>query len=216
MGERTTYDITDIPLFKDIGEAIVGPLRHSCLWRKVQEGEFIVRLGEKDRYVLFLVKGSAHKKRVLQCGTQVGLGRVDEGSFFGEEFDGNEVMYDVVATSDSVVMAMPNETFDLAVGYSTILARVGEKLINEVRSLYRKLDLLAIWPKEQRIEAEIRSLSVGGVVEMPPHEQLAAEVMCSRETIARTISQLVRTGRMFLLSTFPRKGYPGKSYKLSR
>jgi len=215
MSERITYDITDIPLFSGINERVIDPLRQSCLWREVEEGKYIVRIGEKDRYVLFLVKGSAHKRRVLECGTPVGLGRVEEGSFFGEEFDGNEVMYDVVATSDCVVMAMPNETFDQAVGCSTILARVGEKLINDVRNLYRKLDLLAIWPKEQRIEMEIRNLSVGGVVNLPLHSDLAAEVMCTRESVSRTVSNLVRTGRMFLLSGFSGKGYPRKSYRLS-
>ncbi len=200
------YDISKLPLLAGVGKHIIDPLQDGCSVSQFEAGQAIIHQGDKDTSVYFLLKGEAMKQRHREDGIAIGLGNVKQGEFFGEEFDGTEVSYTVMATMQCVVLNMPNAAFELAMSCSSVLARVCDKMAKSLRRGYDRIESSHHRSVQARIIHVLEENEGPMIIRNQSH--FASMANTSREHLNRSLARMVKEG---LLKRTP---FPNHRFKL--
>lgn len=186
-------------LFDNLSSHRLGELAQTMNERRVERREVVVKRGDPDAGLGFLIEGRLQVVDFTLDGREVGLDFVEERDFFGElaVIDGQAAPEYVIAVARSRV-AFVDRTRARELMFSTprTSEAVASRLAQRMRRAARQRALLALPSSFQRVCAQLALLTeadrVGRVViKLPPtHQEIAIMVNTSRETVTRTLQFL--------------------------
>jgi len=206
-------DLSKLPLLSCLSEKEMAIVREQCDACSFNPGDTILKRGELDKSVYFMIYGCAHVLNYSSSGRAVTYASAANGEMFGEmaAIDGLPRSAWVCAISYCKLIRIKEETFmNFVKNNSTFAISVLRKLSNNLRELDKRLINILSLGAEQRVCIEIISMAepdpeVPGcyrVIEMPTHSNFANLIGSSRETVSRILSRL-KTDRLI---TFSDKG----------
>ena len=167
--------------------------------RRVERREIIIKRGQCDAGLGFLIEGRLQAVNFTLDGKEVGADFIDAGDFFGElsVIDARPAPEYIIAVAPSRVTFLDRDRarelrFSTPAGAAAVAARLAERL----RRAASHRAVLALPSSFQRVCAQLAALAQpakGGMVliVMPPtHQEIAMMVNTSRETVTRTLQFL--------------------------
>lgn len=167
--------------------------------RRVERREVVIKRGDKDAGLGFLIEGRLQAVDFTLDGREVGIDFVEERDFFGElaVIDGQPAPEYVIAVAPSRVAMLDREhARELMFSVPNASESVALRLAGRIRRSARQRALLALPSSFQRVCAQLTLLSQQDgtgrvVIQLPPtHQEIAIMVNTSRETVTRTLQFL--------------------------
>ena len=204
------FDLSKFPLLSCLSEQEMATVREQCDACSFDAGDTILKRGELDKSVYFVIYGCAHVLNYSSSGRAVTYASASRGEMFGElaAIDGLPRSAWVCAISDCKLIRIREETFmSFVKNNSTFAISVLRKLSSNLRELDKRLINILSLGAEQRVCIEIISMAEPDpeapgryrVIEMPTHSNFANLIGSSRETVSRILSRL-KTDRLITLS----------------
>ncbi len=230
MGEQDVSQgnanrLDGIPFLKSLTEAELRDVEKRCRWRRFDEGEQILDKDSDDRDVYFVVQGGVQIVNFSMSGREIAFAQLDAGTYFGElsAIDGNPRSATVLAATNCLLAAMPAQVFtSLVVRHPDLATHVLHRLTAIVRSCDERIMDLSTLGAVQRVYLEVLRLAEENepadpaaewvISPIPTHKAIAGRASTTRETVARSMSQLVaadiieRRGNTILLRDVERLG----------
>jgi len=201
MAETSALD--GIALLASMTPAQRAALARRCAWRSFRPGEEILARDEPAETVLFIIEGRVRVGDVSASGREVAYAVVEAGGHVGElgVIDGAPRSASVVALDACRVACLPAAAFwQLLETESGVARALLRRLARIIRDNDEKITELATMGAMQRVYRELlrlaRPLSAEALVidDLPTQETLAGRLGTTRETVARVLAQLARTG----------------------
>jgi len=177
-------------------------LERRCRWRRCRAGEQILDKDSDDRDVYFVVEGAVQIVNYSLSGREIALARIDAGGYFGElaAIDGGPRSASVVALEAGLLgSAAPSLFTNLVVGHPELAKQVLSRLAGIVRSCDERIMDLSTLGAVQRVYIELLRMGEPDgerllIAKLPTHRTIASRASTTRETVARTVSQLLGMG----------------------
>jgi CRP-like cAMP-binding protein len=203
--ERTHDSLDGIAIFRAMAADARHALAHRCSWREFEPRQEIVRHQDDSRMVYFLTVGKAEVTIYSRSGKKVTFRDIHAGEIFGElaAIDGRPRSASVRATSHCTVAAMSPELFWQTLrDEQGVMTDVLRYLSERVRDLSSKVVDLHTKDVPRRILVELLHVAQPSETEFgnavlypaPTAGDIAARVATTRETVARELSLLERSG----------------------
>ena len=201
MNERS--DLDGIALLASMPPPRRAALARRCGWRSFRAGEEILARDEPADAVIFIVEGRVRVVDFSVSGREVAYAVVEAGGHVGElgVIDGAPRSASIVALGPCRVACLPAAAFwELLDEESGVAKALLRRLTRIIRDNDEKITELATMGAVQRVYRELLRLArphgCGTLVvdDLPTQETLAARLGTTRETVARVLAQLVRTG----------------------
>ena len=155
--------------------------------------------------VYFILSGAVRILNYSTSGREVTFAAVTEGSYFGElaAIDGLPRTASATAIEDTRLAVLPGEAFIALIrNNSEVAYRVIRRLTGIIRDCDERIFDLSTLGAMRRVYSELlRMAQPDAVVEgqwvirpYPPEREIASRVSTTRETVARAVSQLRRSG----------------------
>jgi CRP/FNR family transcriptional regulator, cyclic AMP receptor protein len=167
--------------------------------RRVDRREVIIKRGESDAGLGFLIEGRLQSVNFTLDGKEVGADFIENGDFFGElsVIDGRPAPEYIIAVAPSRVTFLDKERardimFSTPRGAEAVATRLAERM----RRAASHRAMLALPSSFQRVCAQLALLAqrtAEGEVTIatpPTHQEIAIMVNTSRETVTRTLQFL--------------------------
>jgi CRP/FNR family transcriptional regulator, cyclic AMP receptor protein len=192
-----------LPLFKDLNDGSFEALSKSCVFKSLARGDSLCNKGDASNGLFVLIRGQLQVYEVSRDGQEVGLNFLNGPIVFGElgVIDGAPRSADIIALTASEVAIVPKpvliHTFTQAPEAAFAMLR---HLTGMVRRLTQHQSVLAMSSATQRVCAmliELSSRNPAGVTrefDLPKQKDLASMVNTTRETVSRTLGQLLAQG----------------------
>jgi CRP/FNR family cyclic AMP-dependent transcriptional regulator len=189
-----------LPLFRELSDASFNTLSRSCSYKSLMRGDTLCNKGDPSNGLFVLVRGQLQVYEVSRDGQEVGLNLLKGPTVFGElgVIDGAPRSADIMALTPADVAVIPKsillQCFTETPQSSVAMFR---HLTGMVRRLTQHQSVLAMPSATQRICAmlvELCTRQAGGQLaefDLPKQKELASMVNTTRETVSRTLSQLV-------------------------
>ena len=153
--------------------------------------------------MFFIVQGTVRVVNYSLSGREITLDDLTQGYYFGElaALDGAPRSASVVALSDCLVAAMPQEQFlALLENHSSISLKVMKSLAGIVRASTDRIMDLSTLAANNRVQADLLRLARnhmddGNRAEISPiplHSDIASRASTTRETVARVLNDPAR------------------------
>lgn len=191
--------LQSLRLFDTLAPEQLAALSPTLTERVVERREVVIKRGQVDAGLGFLIQGRLQSVDFTLDGREVGLHFVNNGDFFGElsVIDRQPAAEYVIAVAPSRVVFFDQERAH-ALMFSTAAAAqaVARRMADRMRQATRQRALLALPSSFQRVCAQLILMTRPGrsgvlVVEMPPtHQEIAIMVNTSRETVTRALQFL--------------------------
>lgn len=180
-------------------------LEKRCRWRRYDTGEQILDKDSSDRDVYFVAEGSLQVVNYSVTGREIALARLGAGSFFGElsAIDNQPRSASVVALEKCLLGSLSPQLFiNHIVGHSELAVRVLHRLAGIIRSCDERIMDQSTLGAVDRVYRQLLRLAEESPVDpgnwliraLPTHKAIAAMASTTRETVARSISQLASDG----------------------
>jgi len=192
-----------IAILADLPPSEIAALDKSSKWHRYERGQQIFERASADRAVYFVVDGRVDIVDYSLTGREVSYAAVTSGGFFGElaAIDNEPRSASVVAGATSVVATLEGSQFrDLLYRQPSVALHVLERLARIVRSNNERIMDLATLGAVQRVHRELHRLAgakaTGETVvdPAPTQSEIARRAATTRETVARVMSTLRKTG----------------------
>lgn len=189
-----------LPLFRELSDVSFSTLSRSCTYKTLSRGDTLCNKGDPSNGLFVLVRGQLQVYEVSRDGQEVGLNLLKGPTVFGElgVIDGSPRSADIMALTPADVAIIPKtillQCFTETPQSSHAMFR---HLTSMVRRLTQHQSVLAMPSATQRVCAMLVELcsrhASGDVLEfdLPKQKELASMVNTTRETVSRTLSQLV-------------------------
>lgn len=186
-------------LFESLPAAKLAELSQVMNERRVERREVVVKRGDADAGLGFLIEGRLQAVDFTLDGREVGIDFVEERDFFGElaVIDGQPAPEYVIAVAPSrVVMLDRDRARELMFSTPKTSESVAARLAERMRRSARQRAVLALPSSFQRVCAQLALLTQRDgsgrvVIVLPPtHQEIAIMVNTSRETVTRTLQFL--------------------------
>ena len=195
------FDLSNLPLLSCLSEQEMAIVREQCVACSFDPSDIILKRGELDKSVYFMIHGCAHVLNYSSSGRAVTYASAAKGEMFGEmaAIDGLPRSAWVCAISYCKLIRIRDETFmGFVKNNSTFAISVLQKLSSNLRELDKRLINILSLGAEQRVCIEIISMAEPDpeapgryrVIEMPTHSNFANLIGSSRETVSRILSRL--------------------------
>lgn len=205
MTEQTVYILDGVPLLAHLSRAERDQTAKQCRWKRYGIGEQIIDNQSDTRDVFFVISGLARVVNYSLSGREVTLDDVGPGGYFGElaALDGAPRSANVMARQDTLAAAMPPDTFiRLVTGNAKMALAVMQGLARVVRQSTDRIMDLSTLGSNNRVHAELLRLArtacpdgrTATISPIPNHSDIASRVSTTRETVARVLSELTRSG----------------------
>lgn len=187
-------------LFDSLPAARLAELSQTMTERRVERREVVVKRGEANGGLGFLIEGRLQTVDFTLDGKEVGIDFVEVGDFFGELsiIDAQPAPEYVLAVAPSRVAVLDRERArQLMFSTPEAAEAVARRLAQRMRRAARQRSVLALPSSFQRVCAQLGMLSAPdadgrAVIELPPtHQEIAIMVNTSRETVTRTLQFLL-------------------------
>jgi CRP-like cAMP-binding protein len=208
--------LANIGLLEGLADEEKNNLEKRCRWRRYKTSEQILDKDSNDRDVYFVAEGTVQVVNFSMTGREIALARLHSGSFFGElsAIDGEPRSASVIALEDCLLGSLSPQLFiDEIIGHPELAVRVLGRLAGIVRSCDERIMDLSTLGAVDRVYRQLLLLAEESPVDpgswlirnLPTHKAIAAMASTTRETVARSISQLAagsiveRKGRILYL-----------------
>jgi CRP-like cAMP-binding protein len=193
-------------LLKSLTQAERDGLVRQCRFRRFAAGEHIIDGQSGSRDVFFVIEGTVRVINYSLSGREVTLDDIAAGGCFGElaALDGGPRSAFVMAQGgEAVTAAMPHEVFlDLLSHKPLIGLEIMRRLARMVRQATERIMDLSTLGANNRVHAELlrQALAapndgrVSTITPIPLHADMASRVSTTRETVARVLNDLARSG----------------------
>ena len=197
----TPSSLGRVPLFRSLPPEAVAQLDRACAWLRAQAREWVLDYQDEGTDLYFVVRG--HVRAVITGADRETILRdINDGEFFGElaAIDGQPRSAGIVAITDTVLAAMPAQTFRRAIhAHPDVCDQVLATLVARVRALANRANEVSALSVKHRLYAELlrlaRPAGESPVVSPPPtHAELAGRVNSHREAITRELNAMERAG----------------------
>lgn len=136
--------------FYNLDDILIKEVHEKLLVKHYKKGEYILEAHKKIKNIYFIVEGTVEVSYILDNGNQICLNILRPLEIFGdiEYINNEEVLFDVVAKSDVVVILLPfqlaKDCLEKNVNFWKFLAIEGnKKLLNTNRAIFYKGTLKA-------------------------------------------------------------------------
>jgi len=203
--ERNHDSLDGIAIFAGLSPDTRRALARRCSWRDYKPRQEIVRHQDDSRMVYFLTAGKVNVTIYSTNGKQVTFRDILAGGIFGElaAIDGKPRSASVQATSRCTVAAMSPDLFWETLRSEPVMITDILKFLSErVRDLTERVVDLHTKDVRRRVLAELLRMAQPSETEFgnavlfpaPTAGDIAARVATTRETVARELSWLERSG----------------------
>ena len=203
--ERDHDSLDGIAIFSGLTAEARRALARRCSWREFEPRQEIVHHQDESRMVYFLTAGKAQVTVHSRRGKKVTFRDIRAGGIFGElaAIDSKPRSASVAATSHCTVAAMSAELFwEMLRSEQAMMADVLKFLSERVRDLSERVIDLQTKDVRRRILAELLRMAQPSETEYgnavlfpaPTAGDIAARVGTTRETVARELSWLEKSG----------------------
>lgn len=217
MKNKNDTQLANIKLLDGLPDEKKIALGRRCRWRYFEAGEQILDKDNSDRDIYFVTKGSLQVVNYSMTGREIAFAHLSAGSFFGElsAIDGNLRSASVVALERCLLGSLSPQLFvDQIIGNPKLALRVLQRLAGIIRSCDERIMDISTLGAVDRVYRQLLLLAEESprdsghwlIRKLPTHKSIAAMASTTRETVARSISQLAtgnlveRKGRtLFLL-----------------
>ena len=189
-----------LPLFRDLSDEAFGQLVRSCTYKRLSRGDTLCNKGDPSNGLFILMRGQLQVYEISRDGQEVGLNLLKGPTVFGElgVIDGLPRSADIMALTESDVAVIPKtilmQCFTASPQSSLSMLR---HLTGMIRRLTQHQSVLAMPSVTQRVSAMLVELgnrhaqdSEQGF-DLPKQKELASMVNTTRETVSRTLRQLI-------------------------
>ncbi|MBY4679059.1 Crp/Fnr family transcriptional regulator [Marinobacterium arenosum] len=198
----TLADLHGLPLLGGLDDTKKQALLNQLNVRTYKRNEAVVQKGQPSSELFFLLNGRLKVVDYAPSGREVGFVFIESGSHFGELalIDGKPRSASIVATEKSTV-AMLTKQHARTLMYSE--PSVSEKLLKQLANIIRQnnehMVMLGNTSAPTRVNILLLKYAseVNGqlVIEKPPTQsEMAIMTNTTRETVSRTLSQLIEQG----------------------
>lgn len=205
MTRKDSESLQSIKLLEDLGENELRDLKKHCVFRHHAAHEQIIDRDSDSHDVYFVTKGRVRVVNYSVSGREVSFDEVDEGGFFGElsAIDGLPRSATVVALTDTTVAAVAPKVFGkLMEKHQDVALLIIRRLAVIVRQSTDRIMDLSTLGAHNRVHAELLRLSrqvdedanEAVIKPAPIHADIASRVSTTRETVARVLGDLSRSG----------------------
>jgi len=186
-------------LFDTLPATLLAEIAPSLSERRVERRELVIKRGQADAGLGFLLEGRLQTVDFTLDGREVGLEFIDVGDYFGElsVIDGQPAAEYVVAVAPSRVVVLDRDRARrLMFSSPQAAAAVSLRLAARLRRAAQQRALLALPSSFQRICAQLVLLTSRGddgswVIMAPPtHQEIAVMANTSRESVTRALQFL--------------------------
>jgi CRP/FNR family cyclic AMP-dependent transcriptional regulator len=201
--KRLPSQVRMLPIFQDLDDAAFDELSRNSVFRSLVRGDTLCNKGDPSLGLFVLMRGQLKVFDVSIEGREVGLQLIKGVTVFGElgVIDNVPRSADITALTDSDVAVIPKGTL-MKVFTESPKAAFGmfKHLTAMVRRLSQHHNVLSMPSANQRICAVLIEMagknSMDGPVtlEVPRQKELASMANTSRETVSRTLGQLIADG----------------------
>ena len=202
MREAAGHSLRGIRLLQSLSDAELGVLEQRCRWRRAGPGQQILDRSSDDRDVFFVVEGSVRAVDFSWSGREVVYAAIGAGGHFGElsAIDGLERSASVVAIEDCLLAALTPTQFEaLILGRPEVAMELLRDLVRIIRTTDERLSEVSTLGAMARVCRELLRLARADeqtgawlIAPLPTQKYLAGRAGTTRETVARTLSQLTR------------------------
>jgi len=189
-----------IPLLRSLSPEAFEKLTRLVQLSYVMRGQTVIRKGNKDDNLYFLLIGRLQAIDLTEDGREVGLNFLVSGDYFGElsVIDGLPRSATVVATENALIAVLSrSHALDLIYNNPSIVEQILKKLTGSIRQASNYRGILAIPNAFHRVFALLNQMIItapGGLVvinNMPTQKEIAIMVNTSRETVSRALHYLI-------------------------
>lgn len=197
--------LANIELLDGLSDDEKLSLEKHCRWHNFKAGEQILDKDNSDRDVYFVSKGSLQVVNYSITGREIAFAHLSAGSFFGElsAIDGELRSASVVALETCLLGSLSPQLFvDQIIRNPKLALRVLQRLAGIVRSCDERIMDLSTLGAVNRVYRQLLFLAEENpensgnwmIRNLPTHRSIAAMASTTRETVARSISQLATGG----------------------
>ncbi|HYD99527.1 MAG TPA: Crp/Fnr family transcriptional regulator [Alphaproteobacteria bacterium] len=205
MAETHPATLDGIALFANLTAAERAALARSCRWRRYGAQEQIIDRQSDSKDIFFVIDGAVRVVIYSASGREIAFDDVKTGGFFGEiaAIDGKPRSASIVAVTDTQVAVMSPTTFRETLQRTPALAfSVLQHMARILRQSTERILDLSTLGANNRVHAELLRLArpelrpdnTALIDPVPIHSDIAARVSTTRETVARVLSDLARSG----------------------
>ncbi len=181
-------------------------IARQCLWRQFVADEQIIDRSTDSRDVCLVAQGRVRIVNFSVSGREISFDEIEAGEHFGElsALDGLPRSAAAVALTPCLVGFLTPRLFqDIAIGYPDLALMVMRRMAMIIRRSTERIMDLSTLGANNRIHAELLRLArcPGGndgnraeIKPFPVHGDIAARVSTTRETVARVLSDMTRSG----------------------
>lgn len=200
------HRLDGIPFLSCLGPEELNNIAKRCRWRRYRAHEQILDKDSTDSDVYFVVSGAVEIVNYSMTGREVAFAVLRPGGLFGElsAIDGQPRSASVVAVKDSLLASMPASLFThLVVAHPEMVILLLKSLARIVRVNTERIMDLSTLGAVQRVYLEIIRLAdehqpTDGqewrIAPVPTQKSIASRASTTRETVARSMSQLISAG----------------------
>ncbi|PKU23175.1 Crp/Fnr family transcriptional regulator [Telmatospirillum siberiense] len=194
------------PLLAPLSQEERDQLVRQCRFRRFAAGEHIIDGQSDSRDVFFVIEGTVRVVNYSLSGREVALDDIQAGGFFGElaALDGGPRSAFVMAQGGAAVSAaMPFEVFLELLAKKPVLGlEIMKRLARMVRQATERIMDLSTLGANNRVHAELLRQAwsspndgrAATITPIPLHADIASRVSTTRETVARVLNDLARSG----------------------
>ena len=205
MSKTESDTLSGIMIFADLPADEINRLDQACRWKTYAARKEIVGGQTETRSVFFIARGAVRVVDYSLLGQEVTFADLSEGGHFGEmaAIDGRPRSANVIALTESLVASMPAEVFrDMLSKHPGVALRVISELSRVVREADARIMDLSTLGAGSRVCSELlrQAMAVAedpdkaAIRPIPVHGDIASRISTTRETVARTMSDLARRG----------------------
>lgn len=177
-------------------QAMPGSLRECAEWRKCDRDDLLFSIGERPKYIYFIVQGEARLRRYSPEGMEMVMQRA-RNSFLAEaSLESAAYHCDGVATESLIALAFPVSDFRGALAECpNFRAKWISHLMREVRRARAQVERQGLRNAGDRILHYIETeCPAGKLILSQPKKAWAAELGLTHEALYRALGNLSRQG----------------------
>lgn len=195
-----------IPLFADLPQQVIEELISLSKTVLFPKGKFIARQGSQVDFLYFIISGNIKIVQANEKGKELNLALLGAGDHIGlsSMFSGNSRNTDVISVSKSELIQIPSDAFQELLKHNAALSfKLLESVSKRLFETSRHLAESHLCSLEQRLTIRLLEMAEPTefeednlliINELPSHQELAAMLGVSRESITRTLINLESRG----------------------
>ncbi len=200
MSAVSLKDIKNFTILADIDETYLLNLAEQMQFRSFERKQYVVKKGDSAKEVFFLSSGQLQVVDMANDGKEVGLYLINPGTMFGHItlLDEQTRSSSVVAIQDSQVVVMSKSTMlKLFYDHPVVMHRLLVEFAGIIRLTNSSRTVISQANASSRVYSVLVSMmkpNIAGMMtieKMPRQQEIALMASTSRETVSRTISQLI-------------------------